>query len=135
MRPKPGAGGLPSGLSAKPIPEGSDQGQGMTKTDIATRVYNHTWKLDPIIRSLIDTDFYKLLMLQMIWKLHPDVNATFSLINRTSRVRLAEEIDEGALRDQQYLLWPKADLRAGIPELAVYLQASGIRAVQAGRPV
>ena len=38
----------------------------MTKTDIATRVYNHTWKLDPIVRSLIDTDFYKLLMLQMI---------------------------------------------------------------------
>ena len=29
--------------------------------DIATRVYNHTWKIDPIVRSLIDTDFYKLL--------------------------------------------------------------------------
>jgi nicotinate phosphoribosyltransferase len=72
----------------------------MTKTDIATRVYNHTWKLDPIIRSLIDTDFYKLLMLQMIWKLYPDVDATFSLINRTKTVRLAEEIDEGELREQ-----------------------------------
>ncbi len=72
----------------------------MTKTDIATRVYNHTWKLDPIIRSLIDTDFYKLLMLQMIWKLYPDVNATFTLINRTNSVRLAEEIDEQELRDQ-----------------------------------
>lgn len=72
----------------------------MTKTDIATRVYNHSWKLDPIIRSLIDTDFYKLLMLQMIWKLYPDVDATFSVINRTTRVRLADEIDEGALREQ-----------------------------------
>ena len=72
----------------------------MTKTDIATRVYNHTWKLDPIIRSLIDTDFYKLLMLQMIWKLYPDVNATFSVINRTTSVKLAEEIDEAALREQ-----------------------------------
>lgn len=72
----------------------------MTKTDIATRVYNHTWKLDPIIRSLIDTDFYKLLMLQMIWKLYPDVDATFSLINRTKTVRLAEEIDERELREQ-----------------------------------
>ncbi|TWF52911.1 nicotinate phosphoribosyltransferase [Neorhizobium alkalisoli] len=72
----------------------------MTKTDIATRVYNHTWKLDPIIRSLIDTDFYKLLMLQMIWKLYPDVDATFSVINRTTKVKLAEEIDEGALREQ-----------------------------------
>ncbi|MCC8931850.1 MULTISPECIES: nicotinate phosphoribosyltransferase [Rhizobiaceae] len=72
----------------------------MTKTDIATRVYNHAWKLDPIIRSLIDTDFYKLLMLQMIWKLYPEVNATFTLINRTTSVRLADEIDEQELRDQ-----------------------------------
>ena len=30
--------------------------------DIATRVYNHKWKIDPIVRSLIDTDFYKLLI-------------------------------------------------------------------------
>lgn len=72
----------------------------MTKTDIATRVHNHTWKLDPIVRSLIDTDFYKLLMLQMIWKLYPEVDATFSLINRTKTVRLAEEIDEMELREQ-----------------------------------
>lgn len=72
----------------------------MTKTDIATRVYNHAWKLDPIVRSLIDTDFYKLLMLQMIWKLYPDVDATFSLINRTKTVRLADEIDEVELREQ-----------------------------------
>ena len=72
----------------------------MTKTDIATRVYNHAWKLDPIIRSLIDTDFYKLLMLQMIWKLYPEVNATFTLINRTTSVRLADEIDEQELREQ-----------------------------------
>nr|WP_272213281.1 nicotinate phosphoribosyltransferase [Marinicella sp. W31]MDC2879228.1 nicotinate phosphoribosyltransferase [Marinicella sp. W31] len=72
----------------------------MPKTDIATRVYDHSWKLDPIIRSLLDTDFYKLLMLQMIWKLYPDVNATFSVINRTASVRLADEIDEGELRDQ-----------------------------------
>ncbi|MDB5560971.1 MAG: nicotinate phosphoribosyltransferase [Hyphomicrobiales bacterium] len=72
----------------------------MPKTDIARRVYNHTWKLDPIVRSLLDTDFYKLLMLQMIWGLYPRVNATFSLINRTTSVRLADEIDEGELRAQ-----------------------------------
>jgi nicotinate phosphoribosyltransferase len=71
----------------------------MTKTDIARRVYNHTWKLDPIVRSLLDTDFYKLLMLQMIWGMYPKVDATFSLINR-SPVRLADEIDEGELREQ-----------------------------------
>ena len=72
----------------------------MTLTDIATRVYNHTWKLDPIVRSLLDTDFYKLLMLQMIWGLYPRVDATFTLINRTKTVRLADEIDEGELRAQ-----------------------------------
>jgi nicotinate phosphoribosyltransferase len=72
----------------------------MIKTDIARRVYNHTWKLDPIIRSLLDTDFYKLLMLQMIRGVYPDVNATFTLINRTKTVRLADEIDEGELRAQ-----------------------------------
>src|SRR6187549_586555 len=70
----------------------------MARTDIARRVYNHTWKLDPIVRSLLDTDFYKLLMLQMIWGLYPKVDATFSLINRKTSVRLADEIDEGELR-------------------------------------
>lgn len=72
----------------------------MPKTDIARRVYNHTWKLDPICRSLLDTDFYKLLMLQMIWGLYPDVDATFSLINRNKKVRLADEINEDELREQ-----------------------------------
>jgi len=72
----------------------------VAQTDIAKRVYDHTFKLDPIIRSLLDTDFYKLLMLQMIWGLYRDVDATFTLINRTSRVRIADEIDEQELRDQ-----------------------------------
>ena len=64
----------------------------MPKTDIARRVYNHTWKLDPIVRSLLDTDFYKLLMLQMIWGLYPKVDATFSLINRKTSVKLADRV-------------------------------------------
>ncbi|ARQ00078.1 nicotinate phosphoribosyltransferase [Pseudorhodoplanes sinuspersici] len=71
-----------------------------TQTDIAKRVYDHTWKLDPIIRSLLDTDFYKLLMLQMIKGLYPDVDATFTLVNRTMNIRLADEIDETELREQ-----------------------------------
>lgn len=71
-----------------------------TKTDIARRVFNHTWKLDPIVRSLLDTDFYKLLMLQMIWGVYPKVDATFTLINRTTKVRLSDEIDEQELREQ-----------------------------------
>ncbi len=71
-----------------------------TTIDIAKRVYDHTWKLDPIVRSLLDTDFYKVLMLQMIWGLYPDVNVTFSLVNRSTQVRLADEIDETELRAQ-----------------------------------
>ncbi|MCO6184814.1 nicotinate phosphoribosyltransferase [Rhizobium sp. L1K21] len=72
----------------------------MAQTDIARRVYNHAWKLDPIVRSLLDTDFYKLLMLQMIWHQYSDVRAEFSLINRTKSVRLSDAIDEGELRAQ-----------------------------------
>jgi len=68
--------------------------------DIASRVYNHTFKLDPIVRSLLDTDVYKLLMLQTIWKERADVPVTFSLINRTKSVRIADEIDEAQLREQ-----------------------------------
>jgi nicotinate phosphoribosyltransferase len=68
--------------------------------DIATRVWNHKWKIDPIVRSLIDTDFYKLLMCQSIFRNRPDTNVVFSLINRSSKVRLADIIDEGELREQ-----------------------------------
>ncbi|WP_293450200.1 nicotinate phosphoribosyltransferase [Planktotalea sp.] len=68
--------------------------------DIATRVWNHKWKIDPIVRSLIDDDFYKLLMCQSVFQSHPETNVTFSLINRTKSVRLAELIDEGELREQ-----------------------------------
>ena len=68
--------------------------------DIATRVWNHKWKIDPIVRSLIDTDFYKLLMCQSVFRNHPDTRVAFSLINRTKSVRLAEIVDEGEIREQ-----------------------------------
>lgn len=68
--------------------------------DIATRVYNQKWKIDPIVRSLIDTDFYKLLMCQSVFRNKPDTNVTFSLINRSKSIRLADLIDEGELREQ-----------------------------------
>jgi nicotinate phosphoribosyltransferase len=68
--------------------------------DIAKRVYDHTWKLDPIVRSLLDTDFYKLLMLQAIHARHSDVNVTFRVINRTKGINLAELIDAHELREQ-----------------------------------
>ncbi|MEM7213472.1 MAG: nicotinate phosphoribosyltransferase [Pseudomonadota bacterium] len=69
-------------------------------TDIATRVHDHNWKIDPIVRSVIDTDFYKLLMAQSILHHNPDTQVTFSVINRSDSVPLAHLIDEGELREQ-----------------------------------
>ncbi len=68
--------------------------------DIATRVFNHSWKIDPIVRSLIDTDFYKLLMCQFVLERFADTPVRFGLINRSQQVRLGELIDEGELREQ-----------------------------------
>jgi nicotinate phosphoribosyltransferase len=68
--------------------------------DIATRVYNHTFRIDPIVRTLLDTDFYKLLMQQMIWKMHRDRRVAFTMVNRTTGVRLADVVDERELIDQ-----------------------------------
>ena len=68
--------------------------------DIAARVWNHKWKIDPIVRSLIDTDFYKLLMCQSVFRNKPDTVVTFSLINRAQNIPLANMIDEGELREQ-----------------------------------
>src|SRR5258708_5457604 len=72
----------------------------MAVTDIASRTYNHGWRVHPIVRSLLDTDFYNLLMQQMIPGFYPDQRVTFSVINRSRHVRLAEVIDEGELRAQ-----------------------------------
>lgn len=68
--------------------------------DIASRVYNHNWKIDPIVRSLLDNDFYKLLMAQMIFRRKMNPRVKFSIINRTAGVPLARMIDESALREQ-----------------------------------
>jgi nicotinate phosphoribosyltransferase len=68
--------------------------------NFAERAHNHNWKLDPIVRSLLDTDFYKLLMLQFIWKNFPSVPVTSEIHNRTVKVRLADRISAGMLRDQ-----------------------------------
>lgn len=53
---------------------------------------------EPIVGSLLDTDFYKLLMLQLIRRFHAGVEVEFQVINRSRSVRLAEELDEGELR-------------------------------------
>jgi nicotinate phosphoribosyltransferase len=51
--------------------------------NFAERAHNHNWELDPVTRSLLDTDFYKLLMLQFIWKHFPKTRVSFSLYNRS----------------------------------------------------
>ena len=58
--------------------------------NFAERAHNHNWELDPVTRSLLDTDFYKLLMLQFVWKHFPKTHVSFSLLNRSSAVRLAD---------------------------------------------
>jgi len=58
--------------------------------NFAERAHNHNWELDPVIRSLLDTDFYKLLMLQFIWKHYPKTQVSFSLFNRSTSFRLAD---------------------------------------------
>jgi nicotinate phosphoribosyltransferase len=52
--------------------------------NFAERAHNHNWELDPVTRSLLDTDFYKLLMLQFIWKHYPKTRVQFTLFNRSS---------------------------------------------------
>jgi nicotinate phosphoribosyltransferase len=68
--------------------------------NFARRAHDHNWELDPITRSLLDTDFYKLLMLQFIWKHFPRTRATFTLTNRTSAVPLGEIVNLDELREQ-----------------------------------
>jgi nicotinate phosphoribosyltransferase len=68
--------------------------------NLARRAHDHNWGLDPITRSLLDTDFYKLLMLQFIWKHFPAVHASFTLLNRSTSVRLGDVVDVAQLREQ-----------------------------------
>lgn len=68
--------------------------------DFAKRAFDHSHQIDPIVRSLLDTDFYKLLMGQFILERYPDTRVTFGLKNRTTAVRLADIVPEEALRAQ-----------------------------------
>jgi nicotinate phosphoribosyltransferase len=68
--------------------------------NLARRAHDHNWELDPITRSLLDTDFYKLLMLQFIWKHFPTTRTAFTLLNRTTSVPLGEIVNVDELREQ-----------------------------------
>ncbi len=120
--------------------------------NFAERAHNHNWELDPVIRSLLDTDFYKLLMLQFIWKHFPKTRVEFSLFNRHPSVRMADIVHVEELKVQlqhvrgrrfrkSELVWlagntfygRQRNFRAGIPGLAgagfpaVGLSAAGAR--------
>lgn len=68
--------------------------------NLARRAHDHNWELDPITRSLLDTDFYKLLMLQFIWKHFATTRASFTLMNRTSSIPLGKVVQIDELREQ-----------------------------------
>lgn len=68
--------------------------------DFAKRASDHSHQIDPIVRSLLDTDFYKLLMGQFILERYPRTEVTFGLKNRTTSVRLAQIVPEQELRAQ-----------------------------------
>lgn len=68
--------------------------------DFAKRQKDHEYGLDPIVRSLLDTDFYKLAMLQLIWKKYKDIPVTFEMNNRTKEVNLGGIIHFNELNAQ-----------------------------------
>lgn len=82
--------------------------------DFATRAYDHSYRIDPIVRSLLDTDFYKLLMCQFVWQRHPNTQVEWAVTNRTKTVKLGEEID---LRELEAQLDYVRDLRFTDSEL------------------
>ena len=72
----------------------------MENTNFAKRAYDHSFPRDYIVRSLLDTDFYKLLMHQFIWRKFHNINVDSAITNRTSSVLLGREIDMNELREQ-----------------------------------
>lgn len=56
--------------------------------NLAQRVHDNNYEFDPIVRSLMDTDFYKLLMAQFIYKNYKDVNVTFKVTVRSKDMNL-----------------------------------------------
>lgn len=82
--------------------------------DFAARAHNHNYRMDPIVRSREDTDFYKLTMGQVIHEKHPMTQVAFELTNRTADVRLADFIELAEVKEQldhvQTLRWTKSEL-------------------------
>jgi nicotinate phosphoribosyltransferase len=52
----------------------------------------------PIIKSLLDLDFYKLTMGHLVWKQYPNIPVKYAFKNRTKDVKIGKVIPEAALR-------------------------------------
>jgi nicotinate phosphoribosyltransferase len=52
----------------------------------------------PIIQSLLDVDFYKFTMGQLVFLRYRDVPVTYALTNRTRKIRLASVVDKAELK-------------------------------------
>ena len=68
--------------------------------DFAKRAHDHNYRLDPIIRSRLDLDAYKLFMGATIYDNHPMTQVAFELNNRTTSIRLADHITIDEMREQ-----------------------------------
>jgi nicotinate phosphoribosyltransferase len=68
--------------------------------DFAARAHDHNYRLDPIVRTRFDNDFYKLVMRQMIEAKHPMTRVRIAMRNRTGDVRLAEKVTIEEMREQ-----------------------------------
>lgn len=68
----------------------------------------------PIITSLLDIDFYKFTMGQLVFHRYPDVPVRYDFINRTKTVLIADVVDENELRKEldyaRTLRFTKTDL-------------------------
>lgn len=59
------------------------------------------WRKDePVIRSLMETDVYKFLMLYYIWVYYPYLQVSWAFKNRSSRIPLARHVPIAALREE-----------------------------------
>lgn len=56
--------------------------------------------MEPIIKSQLDTDYYKISMGNHVFLHHPDIEVEYALTNRTKKVPLAEHVDVDELREQ-----------------------------------
>lgn len=68
--------------------------------DFAARAHNHNYRLDPIVRSRLDQDFYIYTMGQVVHEKHPMTMVEFDLTNRSTNIRLADHVDAAELREQ-----------------------------------